>query len=72
MAIERIKRLPAAASYRVRRRAEYPPVGDQLEALWAWARAGGLAPNPAAPKGSAPEVLARIAAVKAKHPKGRA
>jgi hypothetical protein len=42
---------------RENRAAEYPPIGDQLDALWK----GGDA---------AAEMLARVQAVKAKYPKG--
>jgi hypothetical protein len=44
-------------AYIAKRRAEYPPIGDQLDALWK----GGDA---------AAEMLARVQAVKAKYPKG--
>ena len=43
--------------YRQLRAAAYPPIGDQLDALWK----GGAA---------AEEMLAQIHAVKARHPKG--
>jgi hypothetical protein len=46
-----------AHSYIAKRAAEYPPVGDQLDALWK----GGDA---------AAEMLATVQAVKAKYPKG--
>lgn len=43
-------------AYKAKRAAEYPPIGDQLDALWK----GGDA---------AAEMLARVQAVKAKYPK---
>jgi hypothetical protein len=43
-------------AYKAKRVAEYPPVGDQLDALWK----GGDA---------AAEMLAKVQAVKAKYPK---
>jgi hypothetical protein len=46
-----------ANSYIAKRAAEYPPIGDQLDALWK----GGDA---------AAEMLAKVQAVKAKYPKG--
>ena len=46
-----------AHSYIAKRAAEYPPIGDQLDALWK----GGDA---------AVEMLAKVQAVKAKYPKG--
>ena len=46
----------ASVSYSTRRKAEYPPIGDQLDALWR----GGDA---------AAEMLATVQAVKAKYPK---
>lgn len=45
-----------ANAYKAKRAAEYPPIGDQLDALWK----GGDA---------AAEMLARVQAVKAKYPK---
>jgi hypothetical protein len=47
----------AALTYADKRRAEYPAIGDQLDALWK----GGDA---------AAEMLAAVQAVKAKYPKG--
>lgn len=49
------KRL-AARSYSEKRRSEYPPIGDQLDALW---KGGDVAQ----------EMLQKIQAVKAKYPK---
>ena len=46
-----------AHAYIAKRAAEYPPIGDQLDALWK----GGDA---------AAEMLAKVQAVKAKYPKG--
>lgn len=46
-----------AHAYIAKRQAEYPPIGDQLDALWK----GGEA---------AAEMLAKVQAVKAKYPKG--
>ena len=45
-----------ANSYKAKRAAEYPPIGDQLDALWK----GGEA---------AAAMLAQVQAVKAKYPK---
>ena len=45
-----------ANAYKAKRVAEYPPIGDQLDALWK----GGDA---------AAEMLAKVQAVKAKYPK---
>jgi hypothetical protein len=45
-----------ANAYKAKRAAEYPPIGDQLDALWK----GGDA---------AAEMLAKVQAVKAKYPK---
>jgi len=44
-------------AYKYKRAAEYPPIGDQLDALWK----GGDA---------AAEMLAKVQAVKNKYPKG--
>lgn len=44
-------------AYIAKRQREYPPIGDQLDALWK----GGEA---------AAEMLAKVQAVKAKYPKG--
>jgi hypothetical protein len=49
----------AATEYQRQRVAEYPPIGDQLDALWK----GGDA---------AAEMLAKVQAVKNKYPKGAA
>ena len=46
-----------AHAYLAKRQAEYPPIGDQLDALWK----GGDA---------ATEMLAKVQAVKTKYPKG--
>lgn len=46
-----------ANAYKEKRLAEYPPIGDQLDALWK----GGDA---------ASEMLAKVQAVKIKYPKG--
>jgi len=46
-----------AHAYIAKRQAEYPPIGDQLDALWK----GGEA---------AAEMLAKVQAVKSKFPKG--
>jgi hypothetical protein len=46
-----------AHAYIAKRASEYPPIGDQLDALWK----GGEA---------AAEMLAKVQAVKAKYPKG--
>lgn len=46
-----------AHAYIAKRQAEYPPIGDQLDALWK----GGEA---------ATEMLAKVQAVKNKYPKG--
>jgi hypothetical protein len=47
----------AAKEYQRERAAEYPPIGDQLDALWK----GGA---------EAEAMLAKVQAVKAKYPKG--
>jgi hypothetical protein len=44
------------SAYKAKRQAEYPPIGDQLDALWK----GGDA---------AAEMLAKVQAVKTKYPK---
>jgi hypothetical protein len=44
-------------AYKSKRQSEYPPIGDQLDALWK----GGDA---------ATEMLAKVQAVKTKYPKG--
>jgi len=46
-----------AHAYKSKRQVEYPPIGDQLDALWK----GGDA---------AAEMLAKVQAVKSKYPKG--
>jgi hypothetical protein len=46
-----------AQAYKTKRATEYPPISDQLDALWK----GGEA---------AAEMLAKVQAVKAKYPKG--
>ena len=46
-----------AQAYKAKRATEYPPISDQLDALWK----GGEA---------AAEMLAKVQAVKAKYPKG--
>ena len=51
--------LVAAEAYKQQRASEYPPIGDQLDALWK----GGDA---------AAEMLAKVQAVKSKYPKGEA
>jgi len=53
---ERLKAKYEAEEYRRKRAEEYPPIGDQLDALWK----GGAA---------AEEMLATVMAVKAKYPK---
>lgn len=47
----------ASNAYKAKRAAEYPPIGDQLDALWK----GGEA---------AAQMLAKVQAVKSKFPKG--
>lgn len=54
--IASVQALVDAAVYREQRAAEYPPIGDQLDALWK----GGDA---------AAEMLAKVQAVKDKYPK---
>ena len=49
----------AQISYAIKRQAEYPTIGDQLDALWK----GGDAQT---------EMLAKVMAVKAKYPKEQA
>ena len=46
-----------ANEYKAKRAAEYPPIGDQLDALW---KSGD----------AAAEMLAKVQAVKTKYPKG--
>ena len=55
--IARLQAQAAANAYQAKRAAEYPAIGDQLDALWK----GGDA---------AAEMLAKVQAVKAKYPKG--
>ena len=55
--VERLKEEFAVNAYKAKRIAEYPPIGDQLDALWK----GGDA---------AAEMLAKVQAVKTKYPKG--
>jgi hypothetical protein len=52
-----VEALVASEAYKAKRAAEYPSIGDQLDALWK----GGDA---------AAEMLARVQAVKEKYPKG--
>lgn len=47
------------ADYAEKRRAEYPPIGDQLDTIW---KALASTPNP-------PPMLAQIQAIKSKYPK---
>lgn len=56
--------LPDQRPYTARRREDYPPIGDQLDAIWkAFGQmAPGDVPEPAR------EMLAKVQAVKAKHP----
>ena len=54
--VEALRPQPPAPTYKELRAAEYPPIGDQLDALWK----GGVA---------AEEMLATVMAVKAKYPK---
>jgi hypothetical protein len=53
---ESLRPQPLALTYADKRVAEYPPIGDQLDALWK----GGDA---------AAEMLAKVQAVKTKYPK---
>ena len=55
--IAKIKSDRQADKYKFKRAAEYPPIGDQLDALWK----GGV---------EAEAMLAKVQAVKAKYPKG--
>jgi hypothetical protein len=55
--VERLEEEFAINTYKAKRIAEYPPIGDQLDALWK----GGDA---------AAEMLAKVQAVKTKYPKG--
>ena len=55
--LQRLQVEYSTKNYARKRAAEYPPIGDQLDALWK----GGDA---------AAEMLARVQAVKAKYPKG--
>jgi hypothetical protein len=54
---EALRPKPPELTYAQKRAVEYPPIGDQLDALWK----GGDA---------AAEMLAAVQAVKAKYPKG--
>jgi len=54
---EALRPKPPELTYAQKRAVEYPPIGDQLDALWK----GGDA---------AAEMLATVQAVKAKYPKG--
>ena len=54
--LTRLEQQYATDAYKRNRLAEYPPIGDQLDALWK----GGDA---------AAEMLAKVQAVKAKYPK---
>jgi len=54
--LEEAQDLVTATAYQRQRAVEYPPIGDQLDALWK----GGEA---------AAEMLAKVQAVKAKYPK---
>jgi hypothetical protein len=54
--VSRVQAEHDAAEYQRQRATEYPPIGDQLDALWK----GGDA---------AAEMLARVQAVKSKYPK---
>jgi hypothetical protein len=54
---ERLQKIEDSNAYKAKRLAEYPSIGDQLDALWK----GGDA---------AAEMLAIVQAVKAKYPKG--
>lgn len=54
--IARLQAEYEATAYQRKRQPEYPPIGDQLDALWK----GGIA---------AEEMLAKVNAVKAKYPK---
>lgn len=66
MAVEKL-RLPMASAAR-KRRAEYPGIHAQLDALWTRAEAEGLVADAGAEAGSAAEVLARRKVVDAKYP----
>lgn len=54
--VERLNQIEISKQYQRDRKPEYPPIGDQLDALWK----GGDA---------AAEMLAKVQAVKAKYPK---
>ena len=54
--VERLQQIDIGLQYRRDRMHEYPPIGDQLDALWK----GGAA---------AEEMLARVQAVKTQYPK---
>lgn len=56
----------AAILYQSKRAAEYPAIGDQLDALWK--AVGAIADGKTPPK-EATDLLASIEAVKAKYPK---
>lgn len=52
---------PQPPDYATRRRLAYPPIAEQLDALWKWMA------DPKAPE--VPDMVKRIQAVKAAHPK---
>jgi hypothetical protein len=54
---------PPPPDYRAYRNMAYPPIGDQLDAIWKLIDEMGLA------TGDVAAMLARVKAVKAKHPK---
>ncbi len=59
-----------ATAYKKKRRKEYPPVEDQLDALWKALEAAGLVTeDPAQPENDPRGMLAKIKAIKAKYPK---
>ena len=66
MAIKRIVDR-SRLTWKARRRAAYPPIGEQLDALWKQMNQDRL--NGRALIQEADDMLGRILAVKAKHPK---
>ena len=67
MAVKRLREVPADASYRQRRRADYPRVEDQLDAIWKQINQDRLGGKNLIQE--ADDLLNRVLAVKARHPK---
>lgn len=65
----RAQALAAAQAYRARRAVAYPPLTDQLDALWKHAKAQGLSGDATQAADTPQGALAAIEAVKARYPK---